>query len=160
MKKEVDKKDIGSKKNSKKNLRVGKTFKKVASLKDRADKKKKQSRKKSNFYYSFLTIILLIFLCQIVFSAILNITKNISYSTKISKIKKTKDLAEKKNLQLRQELREFSSSESLESIARNNLKMAGDDEVLIIINDIKKQNIVEVQKNKNKGIIFNLGKHE
>ena len=160
MKKEVDKKDISAKKNSKKTLRVGKTLKKVASLKDRADKKKKQSQKKSNFYYSFLTIVLLIFLCQIAFSAILNITKNISYSTKIAKIKKTKESAEKKNLQLRQELKEFSSSASLEAIARNNLKMAGDDEVLIIINDIKKQNDEEVKSKHKKGIIFNLGKHD
>ena len=38
------------------------------------------------------------------------------------------------NQRLKEELEDFSSLKSLEAIARNNLKMAGEDEVLVIIN--------------------------
>lgn len=38
------------------------------------------------------------------------------------------------NQKLKEELDDFSSMKSLEAIARNNLKMAGKDEVLVIIN--------------------------
>ena len=44
---------------------------------------------------------------------------------------------------LKKEIKNFSSTSSLEAIARNNLKMAGDDEVLVIINESDKK--VEVE---------------
>ena len=47
---------------------------------------------------------------------------------------KAKCDASKKNETLKQEIKNFSSASSLESIARNNLKMAGQNEVLVIIN--------------------------
>lgn len=155
MRNDIDRK---RKANSKKSARETKGSGNVESFKSYSDKKNKKVKYKKNFYYSFLTIILLIFLCQVAFSAILNISKNIAYSTKLATIKKSKDEAEHKNKQLRKELQNFSSSETIEAIARNNLKMAGDDEVLIIINEIKKQNDEDLEKNKRKGI-FNIGKH-
>ena len=109
-----------------------------------------------NVYYSFLTIVLLIFLVQIGFSAILNISKTISYQTKIVQIKKIRDDAEKKNKKLKLEIKDFSKTQSLEAIARNNLKMAGEDEVLILIND--SDNTVQEQsqlKKKKKGMFGN-----
>ncbi len=42
--------------------------------------------------------------------------------------------AQLENQKLKEELEDFSSMKSLEAIARNNLKMAGEDEVLVIIN--------------------------
>ena len=45
-----------------------------------------------------------------------------------------KQKAAQDNVKLKEELDDFSSLKSLEAIARNNLKMAGDDEVLVIIN--------------------------
>jgi len=153
MTKEIDNNKIDLKK-SKKILK----HKKTKSLKEKTNPKNKKSK---NVYYSFLTIVLLIFLCQVVFSAILNITKNISYQTKIATIKKSKAEAENQNNKLKRELKYFSTSESLESIARNNLKMAGNDEVLIIINEIKKQNTENKDtKDKNKGLFYKLGKHD
>ena len=50
------------------------------------------------------------------------------------------------NRKLKEELEDFSSLKSLEAIARNNLKMAGEDEVLVIIN--KPQPAVEENKKK------------
>lgn len=106
----------------------------VETLIDKTKTKNKQRKTKIRVYYSLLTIVLLICLAQIGFSAILNISKTISYQTKINTMKKTKYQAEKRNEKLKQEIKNFSSASSLEAIARNNLKMAGEDEVLVIIN--------------------------
>ncbi len=101
---------------------------------DKTKTKNKQRKTKIRVYYSLLTIVLLICLAQIGFSAILNISKTISYQTKINTMKKTKHQAEQRNEKLKEEIKNFSTASSLESIARNNLKMAGEDEVLVIIN--------------------------
>ncbi len=128
-----------------------KTLNKVTKIQDykKQNQKVKGNRKKNNFYYSFLTIVLLICLVQIIASAILNISKTIAYTGKINTMKKIRDDAETRNHQLRKEINEFSSIDSLESIARNNLKMAGDDEVLIIINKEKEK---ELQSKKKFGL--------
>ncbi len=129
----------------------------IESVRKKVQAKNKQNKTKSNVYYSFLTIILLICLVQIGFSAILNISKTIAYQSKVVKIKQIRDEAEKKNKKLKQEIKEFSSVKSLEAIARNNLKMAGEDEVLILINDNNKQN-EQNHKNKKKGMFNNVNK--
>ena len=99
------------------------------------------SKNKTGFYYSFLTLVLLFCLIQIGFGAILNISKTISYRAKISTLTKIRDAAENQNQELKQDIKMFSSMSSLEGIARNNLKMAGEDEVLILINNNQPQNI-------------------
>ena len=106
----------------------------------------RKSKNKTGFYYSFLTLVLLFCLIQIGFGAILNISKTISYRAKISTLSKIRDEAENQNQELKQDIKLFSSTSSLEGIARNNLKMAGEDEVLILINNNQKQNT----KNKKK----------
>lgn len=118
----------------------------VETLIDKTKIKNKQRKTKIRVYYSLLTIVLLICLAQIGFSAILNISKTISYQTKIGTMKKTRYQAEKKNERLKQEIKNFSSASSLESIARNNLKMAGEDEVLVIINTAEEANSDKIDK--------------
>ncbi len=88
----------------------------------------------TSFYYSFLTLVLLFCLIQIGFGVILNISKTISYRAKISTLTKIRDDAELRNQNLKQDIKLFSATSSLEGIARNNLKMASEDEVLVIIN--------------------------
>ncbi|MEI8129535.1 MAG: septum formation initiator family protein [bacterium] len=123
----------------------------VEALIDKTKIKNKQRKTKIRVYYSLLTIVLLICLAQIGFSAILNISKTISYQTKINTIEKTKYQAAKRNEKLKQEIKNFSSASSLEAIARNNLKMAGEDEVLVIINTAEEVNSDKNGKNfKNK----------
>lgn len=101
-------------------------------------KKKTEKRQHhTQFYYSFLTIILILCLAQISFSAILNISKIIAYRQKIATIAKTEEEAELRNAELKKDIKNFSSVATLESIARNNLKMASKDEVLIIVNSKK-----------------------
>ena len=126
----------------------------LESVRQKAQAKIKKNKTKSNVYYSFLTIVLLICLVQIGFSAILNISKTIAYHSKVVQIKQIRDDAEKKNKKLKQEIKDFSSVKSLEAIARNNLKMAGEDEVLILINDNNKDE-EENTKKKKKGMFKN-----
>ncbi len=100
----------------------------------------KKTKNKTGFYYSFLTLVLLFCLIQIGFGAILNISKTISYRAKISTLSRIRDEAETQNQELKQDIKLFSSRSSLEGIARNNLKMAGEDEVLVLINNNQKTN--------------------
>ena len=93
-------------------------------------------------------------LIQIGFGAILNISKTISYRAKISTLTKIRDSAENQNQELKQDIKLFSSTQSLEGIARNNLKMAGEDEVLIIIN----QKVEQPKKKKDKWSLKDLFK--
>lgn len=115
----------------------------------------KNTKKNSSngFYYSFLTVILLLCLVQITISAVLNISKIVSYKAKIVQITKTRDSAKALNEQLQDNIKNFSNVSGLEAIARNNLKMSGEDEVLVIINTPKE----EVKEEKIK--IIGLRKH-
>lgn len=97
--------------------------------------KNRKKIKKTGFYYSFLTIILIFCLIQMGFSGIINITKLISYKAKTIKLEKTLNSAQGHNKDLKEEIKLYSTSKNLEGIARNKLKMAGEDEVLIIINN-------------------------
>lgn len=95
----------------------------------------------NGFYYSFLTVVLLLCLFQITVSAVLNISKIVSYKSKIVQITKTRDAAMATNEQLKDSIKNFSNVAGLEEIARNNLKMSGEDEVLVIINSPKSEEI-------------------
>ena len=112
--------------------------------------KNKKRKNKSRFCYSFLTIVLLIFLAQIGISAFGNITKSIIYNGKIKKMKELNEQAIAENQRLKEELEDFSSMKSLEAIARNNLKMAGENEVLVIINKPKQEPAPPDTKKKKK----------
>ena len=105
----------------------------------KSEKKIKSSSASSGFYYSFLTVILLLCLFQVTVSAVLNISKIISYKAKIIQITKTRDAAKALNEQLQDNIRNVSNVTGLEAIARNNLKMSGEDEVLVIINTPKEE---------------------
>ena len=111
----------------------------MAGLIEKTQEKNNKRKNKIRFYYSFLTIVLLVCLAQIGISAFNNITKSISYHGKINKMKELNKQAYAENQRLKEELEDFSSMKSLEAIARNNLKMAGEDEVLVIINNPQQQ---------------------
>ena len=110
------------------------------------EKKFKQNSTVTGFYYSFLTVVLLLCLVQITISAVLNISKIISYKAKIIQITKTRDDAKALNEQLNDSIKNFSNVTGLEAIARNNLKMSGEDEVLVIINTPKEEEKEEKPK--------------
>lgn len=118
-------------------MRYKQDFKNKKVVQKDGRKQNSQKQKKSaskGFYYSFLTIILILCLVQITVSAVLNVSKVISYKAKIVQITKTRDAAQALNEQLKDNISNFSNTSGLEAIARNNLKMSSDDEVLVIIN--------------------------
>ena len=132
---------------------------KVRDTKKDSNKKKSASNSNNNngVYYSFLTVVLILCLVQITISAVLNISKIVSYKAKIVQINNTLEAAEDLNEQLKDSIKNFSKMDGMEAIARNNLKMSGEDEVLVIINTPKdeeseekpeKQGILERFKNK------------
>jgi cell division protein FtsB len=101
---------------------------------DNITQAQRKRNRKTGFYYSFLTIILVFCLIQIGYGAILNISNIISYQGKLLTLQNVLKQAKLHNQDLKAERKMITSDNSLEGIARNNLKMAGQDEVLIIIN--------------------------
>ena len=85
-------------------------------------------------------------LIQITISAVLNVSKIVSYKAKIVQITKTRDAALALNDQLKDNIKNFSKVDGMEAIARNNLKMSGEDEVLVIINTPKEEKIEKPHK--------------
>ena len=126
------------------------TPKKVVNKKDKENINKPKTEAKNHssggFYYSFLTIILALCLIQITISAVLNVSKVVSYKSKIVQITKTRDAALMLNEQLKDNIKNFSNVAGLEAIARNNLKMASEDEVLVIISTPKEEEKIEKPK--------------
>ena len=104
-------------------------------LRQKVRKNRKNKSTRVRFYHSFLTIVLILCVFQISYSALLNISKIVIYHGKIVKSKELLASAQKRNKTLKKEVENFNSLEKVESIARNNLKMAAKNEVLVIINE-------------------------
>ena len=104
----------------------------------RADERKpvKASSSSNGFYYSFLTVVLLLCLVQITISAVLNISKIVSYKAKIVQITKTRNAAKALNEQLQDNIKNFSNVTGLEIISRCPEKMKF---WLLLIQNLMKQ---------------------
>ena len=98
---------------------------------------KKRLKRREKIYYSGLTIFLLLALIQVGWSVIMNFSKVVSFNNKITALQKMKDASVDYNEQLKNEIQAYSNVSKLEGIARNSLKMASEDEVLILINDTR-----------------------
>ena len=131
-----------------KNTKIHRVINKDEKKEPRKTSKSSNSR---GFYYSFLTIILFLCLIQITISAVLNVSKVVSYKAKIVQITNTRDEALNLNEQLKENIKNFSNISGLEAIARNNLKMSSEDEVLVIINTSKDE---EKKEEKHKKLSF------
>lgn len=110
------------------------------------EKKVVAKHSSGGLYYSFMTVILLLCLVQITLSAVLNISKIVSYNAKIIQITNTRNAAQALNAQLKDNINNFSNVAGLEAIARNNLKMSSEDEVMVIINESKDDTAKEKPK--------------
>lgn len=108
-------------------------------LKEKTRSKRKSKNKKRKISLSFMTLILLVLVIQLSYSALFNISKIVIYTGKKAQARELKEQAEAKNRQLKNEIENFNSMNRVESIARNNLKMAGENEVLVIINTPKEE---------------------
>ncbi len=92
---------------------------------------------KKRFYYSFLTIVLIVCFLQALRGAYLNVARYVTLNGKLQKLELIKKKATQKNNELKDQLKEYNSIEGIEAIARDNLKMVGKNEVLVIIKDSK-----------------------
>lgn len=131
-----------------KEVKVNEDSSKLDGIVEKKRAAKKRKKVKKGFYYSFLTLVLMFCLIQVGFGAILNISKTISYKSKINTLEDVRDKAEARNQDLKQDIKLFSSMSTLEGIARNNLKMAGENEVLVIINNNEQKETPAKDKKK------------
>ena len=102
------------------------------------DRKNARKIYRRRFYYSFLTIILLICLAQVARSAYLNIAKYITLNQKLNKLQHLNSEAQEKNAELKKEIHSYTSSKGIEALARDNLKMAEKNEILVVIKETEK----------------------
>lgn len=94
-------------------------------------------RKKRSFYL-FLTVVLIICLSQAIRGVYLNTSKYIILNQQLDKLGSLNNLAREKNLELRKQLKNYTSSKGIEALARDNLNMVGKDEVLVLIKESPK----------------------
>lgn len=115
--------------------------------------KAKKSRKEKHALYSMLTFVLIICLIQAIRGAVLNVENYFSLNRKISKLEQIRQQSTEENIDLKAKIAEFKSMQGVEDVARNELKMAGKDEVLLLIKDKAKDSPAEakiVKENKQK----------
>lgn len=122
--------------------------------------KKLKNKNNRRVYYSFLTFVLFVCLIQMGISAFLNISKCIINQARVKKMQDYRIKVISENTRLKNDFNNFNSLKSLEAIARNNLKMASDDEVLVIINQPKKINEPETSEKNYKKILNNVVDHK
>jgi len=96
---------------------------------------KKQVRKvyKERVYYFLLFLVMCVCLFQLLLGTGLNVTRLIALDRQSGQLKELNKNASFRNLQLKEELKTYSSYSGIEELARNNLKMVGKDEVLVLI---------------------------
>lgn len=120
--------------------------------KDNNIERSTKQQEKKKIHYSLLTFVLIICIVELAVSAVNNINKNINFVSKIRGLEAKRNEELDKNKQLKSELENFNSETTLESIARNNLKMAGENEILLIINkpkaDLSSAENTKEKKNK------------
>lgn len=112
---------------------------------------------KKTIAYSALTLVLMIFIFQAGFGLIVNILKNINVHAQLQVVKNANKKATNENKKLKYNIETCQTEKSLEAIARNNLKMAADDEILLsIMTDNEELHTAssETKPKKEKGIFF------
>lgn len=88
---------------------------------------------KKNAYYLFVAFLLAICVFQAVRGVYLNTAKYVVLNKQISKLEKLKITAEDRNEELRKQMKSYTTSKGIEALARDNLKMVGKDEVLVVV---------------------------
>lgn len=108
------------------------------------------AKEKKKVKYSLLTFVLLICIIELTVSAVRNINKTFNFVSKIHSLeaKKTEEL--NRNKQLKSEMNNYNTGQTLEAIVRDNLKLADKNEILIIINKPKETESEEVLVNNKK----------
>ena len=102
------------------------------------NRKKVRKIQKKRIYYLVITIVLFVCLFQAVRGAYINIAKFVVLNKQLHKLKSLSNGEVEKNNQLKTELKNYTSKRGIEALARDNLKMVGKDEVLVLIKEPQK----------------------
>jgi len=96
---------------------------------------KEQMRKvyKERVYHLLLSGLMCLCILHLVCGTGINITRFVTLNKQIGELKELNQSAAKKNIQLKEQLKIYSSYSGIEELARNNLKMVGKDEVLVLV---------------------------
>lgn len=119
-------------------------------MKEKIGNTQNNKSKGSKIKFSLLTLMLIICIIELSFGIVQNINKIISHKPKVKELENKRNEELRRNKRLKSEVKNFDSEMTLEAIARNNLKMAGEDEVLIIINKPLKQEETNLNDKENK----------
>lgn len=113
--------------------RIKDIHKNLRPLKKKTKDEKKPKSDPKKLYYIFLTFILGICLFQAVRGASLNLFKFLTLNKQYSELVSINKDAKERNNDLKSQLDSYTSDKGIEALARNNLKMVGKNEVLVVI---------------------------
>ncbi len=106
-----------------------------------------RQKKRYSHKYSLLTFVLLICILELSFGVVQNINKSFNFKSKIKGLENKRNEELDRNKQLKSDIANYNSIKSMESIARNSLKMASEDEILIMIKKPAAEDQSEVMVN-------------
>ena len=87
-----------------------------------------------------ITLLLVVFLLQVVLGVVINSAKLYSLRTKIFALEKINKSAKSKNTYLREEIEKYNSNSGVEALARDRLQFSKEDETLVIIKNTQQEN--------------------
>jgi len=111
------------------------TNKNFSNIARKSHEKKPISSNNRKIYYSFFTILLIICSIQALRGVYININKYFVLKKQIYELRLINGEAVKKNQDLKKQIHDYTSSKGIEALARDNLKMVGKDEVLVVIKE-------------------------
>jgi len=84
-------------------------------------------------HYMLITLVLVILLLQIARGMYLNVIQYVVLKRQLNKLEYINQQAKEKNLELKKQLKDYTSKKGIEALARDNLQMVGKDEILVIL---------------------------
>lgn len=108
-------------------------YSKMKPQKTALDKKQVRRIYKERVYHMILSFIMGICFLQLLCGTGINITRFITLNKQLHELRELNQDATQKNIQLKEQLKIYSSYSGIEELARNNLKMVGKDEILVLI---------------------------
>lgn len=84
-------------------------------------------------HYMLITLALTILIIQIVRGMYLNAIQYMVLKKQLNKLEYINQQAKEKNLELKKQLKDYTSKKGIEELARDNLQLVGKDEILVVL---------------------------